>query len=720
MRRYITVFCLVACVHAILGQINNDLRDRAREDSQTRNTRRQQDRKRLIEDAAPTGGSRQPSGPTRNNQCRDPALCQQISEESLRQLDETSFISGQLSHACACDSIDSLPCDIGFARVCYSLEIMLHSNEPMKSQNEDQVDRFHFFRDPSTTNDLNSGTTIDATGCFVTSVSCGSSNFRTANGTCNNIQDPYLGSTFTPFDRILPAQYGANNALRTGPNARTISRVFHQHSQVEDSKLSLMAMQFGQFLDHDITHTPTTTVFDENSEVVDINCCDSSQAALEADCASINVEGTDDAFTDIRCMHFMRSSPISSVVSGSCKFSARQQMNQITTFIDASNVYGSSDAKMAELRAENGLLKVTSLPQSAPSQYLPQDSHNQCGVNQCFLAGDDRANEQVDLTVMHTIFMREHNKIAEKVKAARSGWNGDRVFLETRKIMAAIMQNIVYQEYLPAILGKNYVAGDSNLNLNIHQNYDSNTRPVIFNEFATAAFRFGHSQLQDQLPRQGKASMTAGILNEVSLETDRFFTSEVTDNLFPSTGAKFDLVALNIQRGRDHGLPPYKSYKEHFGGTVNGDIETATYNALLSAYGNNADAIDLFVGGIAERKSRGGAVGPLFHKILADQFTRLRLGDRFFFENGLHYSAEAINEIKKVRLSHILCRNADISGSTGEFAMLKDNINTVNCGSSTIQAGINVSFLLGGTSGGGGGGGGDGGGDGGPAPRRRG
>ncbi|KAG1650760.1 Peroxidasin [Nymphon striatum] len=658
------------------------------------------------------------------------------------------------------DSIDSSLCDIGSSRVCYSLEIMLHSNEPMKSQNKDQVDHFHFFRDTPTTNDLNSGTTIDATGCFLTAVNCASTTYRAANGTCNNIQDPYLGSIFTPFDRILPAQYGANNTLRTGPNPRTISRAFHKHSQVESNKLTLLAMQFGQFLDHDITHTPTTTVFDDNSEVVEINCCDSSQAALEPDCAGINVEGNDDAFTDVRC--------------------ARQQMNQITTFIDASNVYGSSDAHMDELRAKNGLLKVTSLPQSAPSQYLPEDSHNQCGANKCFLAGDDRANEQTDLTVIHTIFMREHNKIAEKVKAARPSWNGDRIFLETRKIMAAIFQNIVYQEYLPAILGKKYVAGDPNLNLNVHQNYDSNTRPVIFNEFATAAFRFGHSQLRDLLPRQGKASvklssvyfnpfilyesgnpvqeMTAGMLNEVSMKTDRFFTQQVTDNLFPSPGVKFDLIALNIQRGRDHGLPPYKSYKENFGGTVNGDIGRATYKALLRAYGNNADAIDLFVGGIAEKKQGGGAVGPLFRKILADQFTRLRLGDRFFFENGLHYSAgfqpppqqswlylqlrkssypmtvdvatygkrftnhrpptfqniqfqtwswslpyfealgvprklEAIKEIKKVRLSHILCRSADISGTIGEFALLKDNTNTVNCGSSTIQSGINVSFL---------------------------
>ncbi|KAG1650757.1 Peroxidasin [Nymphon striatum] len=691
--------------------------------------------KAIREDGHPseTGGKKQLSGPTRNNKCSDPAICQQIAEESLRELDESAYISRQIS-------------------------------------------------DTPTTNDLNSGTTIDATGCFLTAVNCASTTYRAANGTCNNIQDPYLGSIFTPFDRILPAQYGANNTLRTGPNPRTISRAFHKHSQVESNKLTLLAMQFGQFLDHDITHTPTTTgsFFDDNSEVVEINCCDSSQAALEPDCAGINVEGNDDAFTDVRCMHFMRSSPISSIVSGSCKFSARQQMNQITTFIDASNVYGSSDAHMDELRAKNGLLKVTSLPQSAPSQYLPEDSHNQCGANKCFLAGDDRANEQTDLTVIHTIFMREHNKIAEKVKAARPSWNGDRIFLETRKIMAAIFQNIVYQEYLPAILGKKYVAGDPNLNLNVHQNYDSNTRPVIFNEFATAAFRFGHSQLRDLLPRQGKASvklssvyfnpfilyesgnpvqeMTAGMLNEVSMKTDRFFTQQVTDNLFPSPGVKFDLIALNIQRGRDHGLPPYKSYKENFGGTVNGDIGRATYKALLRAYGNNADAIDLFVGGIAEKKQGGGAVGPLFRKILADQFTRLRLGDRFFFENGLHYSAgfqpppqqswlylqlrkssypmtvdvatygkrftnhrpptfqniqfqtwswslpyfealgvprklEAIKEIKKVRLSHILCRSADISGTIGEFALLKDNTNTVNCGSSTIQSGINVSFL---------------------------
>ncbi|KAG1649196.1 Peroxidasin [Nymphon striatum] len=660
----LTCICLLVHFHAIVLSISPELFDTATRHGIKTSAKRKEDLTTLLREGE-LKGKGQLTGLTRNNYCRFPFLCELTADEAYRQIDEKNFI-------------------------------------------------LSFGVDDKTADDMKSGKIINTTECFLTELQCSDidNNFRTSNGTCNNVKDPYLGSIFTPFDRILEAEFsGTNDSLRVGPNPRTISRVYNQHVPKKDGRLNLMAMQFGQFLDHDITSTPMTTVFDENKEVIEVNCCDPAQAILVPDCAIITVEGTDDAFTDIRCMNFIRSTPISNVLSSSCKVGPRQQMNQVTSFIDASQVYGSSDDLMKELRLENGFLNVTFLPQSVPREYLPQDG-SQCGNNPCFRAGDDRVNEQLDLTVMHTIFMREHNLIAAKITEAQPSWSGDKVFLEARKIMAAIMQNIVYQEYLPATLGQTFIDFNNTLNLKVPQDYNPSVRPVIFNEFATAAFRFGHSQLPDQLPRFRHPSinlssvffdpfvlyepgdpvyeLTAGIIFENSFDTDTFITSEVTDNLFPSENAKLDLIALNIQRGRDHGIPPYKKYKENMGSSVDADIENSTLTALLAVYGGE-DLIDLFVGGISEKKEfEDAAVGPLFHSMIADQFARLRLGDRFFFDNGMHYSDAAIDEIKKVRLSHILCRNADIFIPIGEFILMASNDNFVNCQSNDVKNGVDV------------------------------
>ena len=52
---------------------------------------------------------------------------------------------------------------------------------------------------------------------------------------------------------------------------------------------------------------------------------------------------------------------------------------------------------------------------------------------------------------------------------------------------------------------------------------------------------------------------------------------------------------------------------------------------VAAVYNNNMDDVDIWPAGMLETTSRGP--GPLFRRVIMDQFTRIRDGDRFWFEN---------------------------------------------------------------------------------------
>jgi len=112
----------------------------------------------------------------------------------------------------------------------------------------------------------------------------------------------------------------------------------------------------------------------------------------------------------------------------------------------------------------------------------------------CQFAGDKRINENAGLASMHTVFMREHNRIARKLKSKNPHWSSDAVFDETRLIIAAIHQVITYNEYLPSLVGPLYMKryGINLARSGYFYGYDASIDASVTNEFTTAAFRFGH------------------------------------------------------------------------------------------------------------------------------------------------------------------------------------------------------------------------------------
>lgn len=308
---------------------------------------------------------------------------------------------------------------------------------------------------------------------------------------------------------------------------------------------------------------------------------------------------------------------------------------------------------------------------------------------------------------MHTIWMREHNRIAAELGKMNPGWSSDKVFDVTREIVAAEIQHITFNEYLPVILGDEYdnFIGDYQANGGYNPQIDA----TVPNSFAAAAYRFGHSQVQPQFElldssyesngalslvemffnpstyeeSGGTDQILRGLLTSPTRRVDEFLNNILTSRLFedePHTG--LDLAALNIQRGRDHGLPSYLVWKKWAERTCNLTSpfrNQLTYIRLMQTYGT-LEAIDLWVGGLAETPLSNAQVGATFACIFINTFMPLRHGDRFFYKNVLsganptaYFTRTQRDEIGKISLARVICDNADNIKEIQQNAFLNES-----------------------------------------------
>jgi len=493
--------------------------------------------------------------------------------------------------------------------------------------------------------------------------------FRTIDGSGNNITNPALNSAGSSLTRMAPSDYADYVSQMSGldrPGPREISNAVSGQAEPRFNTLGVSdyVWQWGQFLDHDI---------------------DLTDGVFPAEPAPIQVPLGDPNFdpesTGNQVMQFNRSTYDPS--SGTAPGAAREQMNEITGWIDASNVYGSDEVRAAELRKNDGSGRLkTSKGRLLPFNItgLPNAGGDS---DKLFLAGDVRANEQSALIAMHTLFVREHNRLAKKIARKHGGHlSGDEIYERARRIVGAQMQVITYREFIPALLGPNA--------LSRYRGYDPDVDPRIMNEFSTAAFRLGHSLLNEQILRtnrrgreisaghlplrdsffapseiidHGIEPILRGLSQQLCQDLDTLVVDDVRNFLFGAPGqGGFDLASLNIQRGRDHGLPSYNDTREQMGlsramsfDQVTSDAET---QARLASIYTNTDEIDLWVGGLAEDHKPGALVGELFFHILKRQFEVLRDGDRYWYRRYL--TRTELRQVRRVRLADIIRRNTRI------------------------------------------------------------
>ncbi|MFA9408496.1 MAG: peroxidase family protein [Candidatus Dadabacteria bacterium] len=497
-----------------------------------------------------------------------------------------------------------------------------------------------------------------------------SADTRSIDGSGNNLQNPLMGATFTQLLRYVFSDYedGISEIPQAGsPSARLVSNIVSSQDGLIPNTLNASdyIWQWGQFLDHDIDFT---------------------NGATPAEAADIAVPPGDPYFdpfdTGTAVITFNRS--VYDTSTGTAIDNPRQQINTITTWIDASNVYGSDVERAVTLRANDGTGRLnTSAGNLLPfnTEGLPNDGGDDDQF--LFLAGDYRANEQVGLTSMHTLFMREHNRYIAELRSQNPGLSGDELYERGRQFVGALLQAITYNEYLPALLGPGAISA--------YSGYNPNVDASIGNIFSTGAYRFGHSTLSPQILRLdqnlnvipegnlplleaffspelitdegGIDPMLRGLAKQVAQRLDPFVVDDVRNFLFGPPGAGgFDLAALNIQRGRDHGLPKYNDVREQMGLSRAQSFQDISSDPdiqmrLLDAYGN-VDNIDLWPGGLAEDPVSGSHLGELFHLIIKVQFEALRDGDRFWYERKLN--ATELEEVQATSLADVIRRNTDI------------------------------------------------------------
>jgi hypothetical protein len=427
-----------------------------------------------------------------------------------------------------------------------------------------------------------------------------------------------------------------------------------------------MVWQWGQFLDHDISLTPEHEPYEDYSIVLPIGD------------EMFDPEGSGTVTIPM-------GSSIYDETTGTDRSNPRQQMNMITSWIDGSAVYGSNKDRSLWLRSGvGGKLKVSE-GNLLPFNDGSQDNAGGFSTN-LFIAGDVRANEQIGLTAMHTLFMREHNRLCDEIKAENPEWTDEEIYQRARKIVGAIIQAITFNEFLPALLGE--------ASFPEYNGYNPELDASISNEFSTALYRFGHSMLTSLILRLdsdgneipeghlalrdaffspdrvlhegGIEPILRGLATQYMEEVDTRLVDEVRNFLFgPPGSGGFDLASLNIQRGRDHGLPDYNTLRIAFGLEPVQSFSEITSNdelarALEDIYGS-VSVLDPWIGSLAENHLPGSSVGELIRTGLVDQFIRLRDGDRFFYINSEVLSNEDIAMIESSTLAEVIRRNTGIS-----------------------------------------------------------
>ncbi|GAB3825824.1 hypothetical protein GCM10027610_006310 [Dactylosporangium cerinum] len=598
------------------------------------------------------------------------------------------------------------------------------------------------------------------------------------DGSRNNLARPTQGQVGTAYSRVAAARYADGRSQPVaGPNSRQVSnRVFNDTHQnlFSEHRVTQWGWTWGQFLDHTF-----------------------GLAAGGTETANIAFNAADplETFSNtLGVIPFTRDV----AAAGTGVTNPRQQVNTVSSYIDAWAVYGGTQQRLEWMRdgPYDNSMANNAATLMLPGGYLPRrtargnpaaapamnvDGQLAGNPANAAVAGDVRANENLALTATHTLFAREHNRIAAMLPGSLSA--EDR-FQIARRVVIAEQQYITYSEFLPAM----------GVNLPRYTGYNPNVNTALSNEFAVVGYR-AHSQIHGEFTAETQAARyTAAQLNAfraqglevevdgaditigiplnvaffnpdllpaiglgpflTSLAESQYNNDEMIDNqlrsvLFqvpvagnpscldgPTLPACFtgvvDLGAIDIERGRDHGMPSYNQLRQAYGlpartsftaitgettdtfpassggdnpnsleflrtadidgtatvvgeadGSTSGVRRSTTAARLRAVYGNVGN-VDAFTGMVAERHVPGSEFGELQRAIWTRQFLALRDGDRFFYGNdmGLTSIAAQYGIDFHTTLAQVIARNTDTPAAAinpNVFLVPDDDLPATTC-----------------------------------------
>ncbi|XP_071156046.1 salivary peroxidase/catechol oxidase-like isoform X2 [Mytilus edulis] len=540
--------------------------------------------------------------------------------------------------------------------------------------------------------------------------------YRSVDGSCNNLIHPTWGQAGTAQRRLKDingrpmVSYEDGKSLPRGfpnrlPDPRLVSNVasdpalgpFNQFDKIRTGQ----HMAFGQLLAHDFIETDIPS---------GIDCCNRSDPNFGNPdvCFPLDVSYGDERFPP-GCKNFIRAKPAK---EDPYLPSYWEQINLLSSYVDASFLYGNQHNLTLELRVPNSFLMKTD-----PGNLLPTRKGGSClkltNNDRCPFAGDKRNHESPNLGLNHLLFVREHNRLSTQLHELNPCWSNERVFQETRRIIIAQVQHITYNHFLPLVVDQ-----DTMRQYNLYSKpngfdncYDDSVDASCLNSFGIAPWRYGHSQVmaeQSELKDDYKTifehkiennllspylwqygygkhvtSLSRWLATEPALKIDNFLVEGLRDKLFFITSPPgSDLFALNIQRGRDQGVPAYNEWRKFCGlQKLRSFDDFGKFGSNLALVYKSVDDVDLFIGGLLE-EGENGSVGPTFSCIMGIQFQRFKVGDRYWYESSdpdFAFTKDQLNSLKSTSLlSKIYCTNFGLNEIQYDIFMIPSLKNPVS------------------------------------------
>ncbi|XP_012943483.1 dual oxidase 2 [Aplysia californica] len=525
--------------------------------------------------------------------------------------------------------------------------------------------------------------------------------YPTYGGFKNNKNEPTWGMAGGRFLRGSDAAYtdGAYQmAGKDRPNPMEISVAAHSSESLEASSYSRNALLafFGQLIldEVGVASNPGCPPEYENMEVPRSHPISNS---------------TERPQVFVRSVYDQRT--------GYTSEGPRRQTNQVSSYMDGEVIYGTSRVWTNHLRSfRDGklLADVEDVRESFPvyndvklpflNSPVPFE-HTTKPVSRLFRIGNAKGHENPFLLALQVIWLRWHNKVAEDVATSDSSLSDQQIFDITRSRVIAHFQNIALKEWLPAFV---YAKDNNQSNFPGYLGYNKRVEPDVTHEFL-AAMTFRHTftpgavwtlgysvgqctrnvtqgrgpegQARDvpslrlcnnfwdpqNVVKVNFENIVRGMIYTLGTKEDGTFESDFIESFHgPYEYSRTDHVAEQIQRFRDHGLADYNSVRKAYKLATRTDWSTlgGSNGTISDLYGGSGglDNLDFVTGGLLDAPSTSG-MSDIFKLVIEEQFTRLRDGDRFWYQNednGL-FNASDVQDIESVTFRDILLSTTSLT-----------------------------------------------------------